>query len=97
MTDVVKGKTANRKKLQGSKTGSGADCKQQRGAKANSRVVAKKKKKTSSRTSGQRAVGLMSSSSGMGQSGSDGFGPGRRGPLGKDVREGQGGWENKES
>ena len=45
MTDVVKGKTANRKKLQGSKTGSGADCKQQRGAKANSRVVAKKKKK----------------------------------------------------
>lgn len=44
MTDVVKGKTANRKKLQGSKTGSGADCKQQRGAKANSRVVAKKKK-----------------------------------------------------
>ena len=46
---------------------------------------------------GQRAVGLMSSSSGTGQSGSDGFGPGRRGPLGKDVREGQGGWENKES
>ena len=39
----------------------------------------------------------MSSSSGTGQSGSDGFGPGRRGPLGKDVREGQGGWENKES
>ena len=96
MTDVVKGKTANRK-LQGSKTGWGADCKQQRGAKANSRVVAKKKKQPSSRTSGQRAVGLMSSSSGTGQSGSDGFGPGRRGPLGKDVREGQGGWENKES
>ena len=98
MTDVVKRKTANRKKLQGSKTGWGADCKQQRGAKANSRVVAaEQKKKTSSRTSGQRAAGLMSSSSGTGQSGSDGFGPARRGPPGKDVREGQGGWENKES
>lgn len=35
----------NRKKLQGSKTGWGADCKQQRGAKANSRAVAAEQKK----------------------------------------------------
>lgn len=53
MTDVVKRKTANRKKLQGSKTGWGADCKQQRGAKANSRVVAAEQKKKEKQAAGR--------------------------------------------
>lgn len=77
-------------------TDGGLSASTRKGQKANSRVVGAAEPETSSGASGQRAVGLMSSSS-TGQSGSDGFGRGRRGPLGKDVREGKGGQENEES
>lgn len=67
----------------------GADCKHQKRAKANSRRVAGEQN-PSSRTSGHGAA-RRTSSGNTGPSGSDGFGLGRRGPLGKDVREGRGG------